>query len=44
MLYKVLYNVERINKANFELKAQNGKGTEATAHAKDPMKIKGKRP
>ena len=42
MLYKVLYNVERINKANFELKDQNGKVTETTAYAGDLMKVKGR--
>ena len=44
MLYKVLYNVERINKVNFKLKDQNGKVMEATAHAGDLMKVKGERP
>ena len=44
MLYKVLYNVERINKVNFVLKDQNGKVMEATAHAGDLMKVKDKRP
>ena len=55
MLYKVLYNVKRINKANFELKDQNSRMnfelkdqnsriTEATAYAGDLMKVKGKIP
>ena len=44
MLYKVLYNVKRINKVNFKLKNQNGRIMKATTHAGDLMKVKGERP